>query len=253
VKYFSENEYKEVVLSGIDITSYGADLPDKIDLADVLIAIFKECPKIERVRLSSVDPAAISDNLLEIVATEPRIMPHLHLSVQSGDNDVLRRMGRRHSREGVISLCERLRARRPEIIFGADLIAGFPTETDSMFQNTVDLIDEAGLSLLHIFPYSVRRGTVAASMLQLPQVVIKQRASLLQEKYKEVRSRLFKQMLGREVRCLIEGTEGTTSFGKTDQFINVRLNSVHRPGEVIQAIAQAYDETNLLCSANGRR
>ena len=171
--------YKELVLTGVDITSWGGDLEGSPPLGRLVAQLLDEVDGLFRLRLSSVDGAEIDDALAERLAGDERLAPYLHLSVQSGDNMILKRMKRRHSREDVISLCGDLRARRPEMAFGADMIAGFPTETDDMFENSRDLIDEAGLNYLHVFPFSPRAGTPAARMPQLPRPVIKARAAAL--------------------------------------------------------------------------
>ena len=169
--------YLEIVLTGVDLTSYGKDLPGQPTLGQLVRRLLKLVPGLPRLRLSSVDPAEVDPDLLALLADEPRLMPHVHLSVQSGDPLVLKRMKRRHSRDDVLELCARLRRERPEIAFGADLIAGFPTETDEMFERTLALIDEADLTYLHVFPYSPRERTPAARMPQLPAGVRRERAA----------------------------------------------------------------------------
>ncbi|MGH6901211.1 MAG: tRNA (N(6)-L-threonylcarbamoyladenosine(37)-C(2))-methylthiotransferase MtaB, partial [Geminicoccaceae bacterium] len=174
-----EAGYREVVLTGVDLTSYGRDLPGQPTLGQLVRRVLRLVPELPRLRLSSIDPAEVDRDLVELVATEPRLMPHLHLSVQAGDDLVLKRMKRRHRRSDVVELCARLRALRPDIAFGADLIAGFPTETEAMFARTLELVDDAGLCHLHVFPYSARRGTPAARMPQVQKALRHERAARL--------------------------------------------------------------------------
>ena len=181
VKLLVANGFHEVVLTGVDLTSWGADLPGEPKLGNVVARILKLVPDLKQLRLSSIDAIEIDDELFELVTGDPRIAPHLHLSFQSGDDMILKRMKRRHSRQDSINLCTRLRSFRPDIAIGADLIAGFPTETDTMFENTLKAVDECELDYLHIFPYSARPGTPAARMPQLSGDVIKARAARLRE------------------------------------------------------------------------
>jgi threonylcarbamoyladenosine tRNA methylthiotransferase MtaB len=173
------NGYREVVLSGVDLTSYGPDLPGKPALGKLLKSIFAQVPDLERLRLSSIDSIEADDDLMEMIASEKRLMPHLHLSLQSGDNMILKRMKRRHAREDSIRFCEDVRKLRPDIVFGADIIAGFPTETEEMFENSLKIVKECELTNLHVFPFSPREGTPAAKMPQLDRSIIKQRAARL--------------------------------------------------------------------------
>ncbi|AQS42396.1 MAG: MiaB-like tRNA modifying enzyme [Candidatus Tokpelaia hoelldobleri] len=179
IKRLCGNGYKEVVLTGVDLTSYGPDLPGKATLGKLVAAILRGVPDLPRLRLSSIDSIEADPELMELLMHEKRLMPHLHLSLQAGDDMILKRMKRRHLREDSIRFCTELRAKRPEMVFGADLIAGFPTETEAMFENTRALIDDCGLTNLHIFPFSPREGTPAARMPQLPRNIIKERAAIL--------------------------------------------------------------------------
>jgi threonylcarbamoyladenosine tRNA methylthiotransferase MtaB len=179
IKRLVGNGYREVVLSGVDLTSYGPDLPGKPTLGKLLKTIFAQVPDLERLRLSSIDSIEADDDLMDMIASEKRLMPHLHLSLQSGDNMILKRMKRRHAREDSIRFCEDVRKLRPEIVFGADIIAGFPTETEEMFGNSLDIIEECGLTNLHVFPFSPREGTPAAKMPLLERGVVKARAARL--------------------------------------------------------------------------
>ena len=168
--------------SGVDLTAYGADLPGKPSLGSLIARILKHVPELKRLRLSSIDSIEVDEELLALIAGEERLMPHFHLSVQSGDDMILKRMKRRHARTDTIRFCETVRGLRPEAAFGADLIAGFPTETEAMFENTLALVGDAGLSYLHVFPFSARKGTPAARMPQLPRDIVKDRARRLREK-----------------------------------------------------------------------
>ncbi|HEY7800359.1 MAG TPA: tRNA (N(6)-L-threonylcarbamoyladenosine(37)-C(2))-methylthiotransferase MtaB [Hyphomonadaceae bacterium] len=182
VKRLVATGHYEIVLTGVDLTSWGADLPNAPKLGNLVARILKLVPDLKQLRLSSIDAIEIDEPLFEALAHEKRIAPHLHLSFQSGDDMILKRMKRRHSRSDAINLCQRLRAARPEMAFGADLIAGFPTETDAMFENTLKSVDECGIDYLHVFPYSPRPGTPAARMPQVVRDVIKARAARLREK-----------------------------------------------------------------------
>src|SRR6056300_553433 len=171
IKRLVDSGYNEVVLTGVDLTSWGADLPAAPKLGDLVMRILKLVPNLNRLRISSIDSIEVDDNLMQAIADEPRLMPHLHLSLQHGDNLILKRMKRRHAREDAIAFCEEARRLRPEIKFGADIIAGFPTETEAMFENSLKLVEECGLTWLHVFPYSARKGTPAARMPQAPKAV----------------------------------------------------------------------------------
>jgi threonylcarbamoyladenosine tRNA methylthiotransferase MtaB len=196
--------YKEVVLTGVDLTSYGRDLPGQPTLGRVVRRLLRLVPELPRLRLSSIDPAEVDADLLQAVADEERLMPHLHLSVQAGDTLTLKRMKRRHRREDVLETCRRVRALRPEVVFGADLIAGFPTETEAMFERTLALVEEAGLTYLHVFPYSARKGTPAARMPQLPKIVRRERAARLRAAGDRALERFLGRQVGRAHRLLVE-------------------------------------------------
>ncbi len=248
IKHFVKLGFKEIVLSGIDITSYGKDFNKKIDLSDVILAILKSNPELNRLRISSIDPKCIDEKLFELFTQELRIMPHFHLSIQSGDNEVLKAMRRRHTREDVIEICNKMLSERKDIVFGADFIAGFPTETEIMFENTLKLIDEAHLSLLHVFPYSPREGTLASKIIQLPRSVILHRASVLRQKANEVKQKLFKSLLNHEISGIIEETTSEYSFGKTDNFIPFKINKILSPNDIIKAKIIGFDKDTLLLS-----
>lgn len=179
IKRLNGNGYQEVVLSGVDLTSYGPDLPGKTNLGKLVASIIRNVPDLPRLRLSSIDSIEADEELIDLILYEKRLMPHLHLSLQAGDDMILKRMKRRHLRNDAIRFCTEIKSKRPDIVFGADLIAGFPTETDEMFENTRAIIDECQLTHLHVFPFSPREGTPAARMPQLDRQTIKERAALL--------------------------------------------------------------------------
>ncbi|MDP3117036.1 MAG: radical SAM protein, partial [Phenylobacterium sp.] len=204
VRRLAAEGYAEVVLTGVDVTSWGADLPGQPSLGQLAGRILKLVPELPRLRLSSIDAAEIDDDLLTLFAAEPRLAPYLHLSLQAGDDMILKRMKRRHSRADALALVAKVRAVRPDVAFGADLIAGFPTETEAMFANTLKLVEEAGLSYLHVFPFSPRPGTPAARMPQLPKAEIKARAAALRAAGEAALSRHLDRQVGRTVDALIE-------------------------------------------------
>jgi threonylcarbamoyladenosine tRNA methylthiotransferase MtaB len=195
---------REVVLTGVDLTSWGADLPGAPTLGQLAARILRLVPELPRLRLSSIDAAEIDPDLMRCLAQEPRLMPYLHLSLQAGDDMILKRMKRRHSRADALKLVAEVRAVRPDVAFGADLIAGFPTETDEMFANTVRLVEETGLAFLHVFPFSPRPGTPAARMPQLTRPVIKARAAQLRAAGEAALARHLAGQIGREVQGLVE-------------------------------------------------
>src|ERR1700726_1077811 len=182
VRRLIANGYREIVLTGLDITAYGADLPGAPKLGRLVKQILKHVPELDRLRLSSIDSIEGGDDLIDALAAEPRLMPHLHLSLQAGDDLILKRMKRRHSRADAVAFCQRVRRLRPDVAFGADLIAGFPTESEAMFARSLDLVDDCGLAHLHVFPFSPRPGTPAARMPQVAPAVVKERARRLRGK-----------------------------------------------------------------------
>lgn len=235
VRRLVEAGYAEVVLTGVDITSYGADLADRPSLGWLVRQILTQVSELRRLRLTSIDQIEADADLMRAVADEPRLMPHLHLSLQSGDDIILKRMKRRHLRADAIRFCAEARRLRPDIALGADLIAGFPTETDAMFERSMDLIDECGLTWLHIFPYSPRAGTPAARMPQLPRAVGKERAARLRAKGEVMVSRHLDQAKGSDVDAVVEGNH----VGRTPQFAEIELfdpaAEVLVPGTVVRA------------------
>ncbi len=241
VNHFISVGFKEVVLSGIDITSYKYE---DVTLAGVIKKIMAQT-SLERLRISSLDPAGVDETLLDIITSEPRVMPHFHLSIQSGDNDVLKAMRRRHTREDVIKLCSSILEKRPEVVFGSDFIAGFPTETEAMFESTLKLVDEAHLSLMHVFPFSPRAGTVAAQMIQLPRKAIHERAHELRKKSTQAKSKLLRSLVGTQITGMVEKTENGIAYGKTKSFIPFTTPSPLEPRTVINGTIIGFDDECL--------
>jgi len=236
------NGYREIVLTGVDLTSYGADLPGAPKLGTLVKQILKHVPDLERLRLSSIDSVEADRALLDALAQDARLMPHLHLSLQSGDDLILKRMKRRHSRSEAIAFCNAVRRLRPDVVFGADLIAGFPTETDSMFQNSLDLVDACGLTHLHVFPFSPRPGTPAARMPQLPREVVKERARRLRERGAQALRAHLDAEIGARRRVLAE----THARGRTEQFTPVQLSAPAAPGTILDVRIAGHDGRQLL-------
>jgi threonylcarbamoyladenosine tRNA methylthiotransferase MtaB len=197
-------DYREIVLTGVDLTAYGTDLPGRPNLGQMVRRLLAAVPELQRLRLSSLDPAEIDAELWRLLAEEERLMPHLHLSLQAGDDLILKRMKRRHSRDQAVAVAQRARELRPEVALGADLIAGFPTETEEMFRHTLDLIGECGLAFVHVFPYSMRAGTPAARMPQLPGAVVKERAARLRAAGQAAFAAELSARIGSETDVLIE-------------------------------------------------
>lgn len=236
VRALAENGYKEVVLTGVDITSYGPDLPGKPSLGQMVRRLLALVPELPRLRISSIDCIEMDDDLFRLIAEEPRLMPHLHLSLQAGDDMILKRMKRRHMRAEAIALTDRLRDARPDIVFGADLIAGFPTETEEMFKNTLDIVDACGLTYLHVFPYSEREGTPAARIPnQVPKAERKDRARRLREKGDEHLQAYLKSRIGRTERVLLE----KDGEGRTEGFAPVAVAG--NPGDLLDVIITGTD------------
>ena len=239
--------HAELVVTGVDIASYGHDLPGQPSLGTMLRALLRQVPELARLRLSSLDPAEVDPELRALLAEEPRLLPHLHLSVQAGDDLVLKRMKRRHLRADVIELARALRDLRPDLALGADLIAGFPTEDEAMFRRTLDLVGEAGLTFLHVFPYSSRPGTPAARMPAVPKAVGRERAGRLRALGETTLDRFLKAQLGQRRRALIERGDG----GHTDQFAPVRLAAGTPPlaaGAVVELAIGAVADGMLVGS-----
>jgi len=238
------NGYREVVLTGVDITSYGADLPGAPRLGALVKRILRDVSELDRLRLSSIDSVEADADLLDAFANEPRLMPHVHLSLQSGDDLILKRMKRRHTRADAISFCERVRRLRPDVVFGADIIAGFPTETEAMFARSLDLVDGCGLTQLHVFPFSPRPGTPAARMPQVDRAVVKERARRLREKGEIALRDHLDREVGSHRRVLVE----SRSIGRTEQFVPVRLAAPLEPGVILDLAIKAHDGRQLLAA-----
>ncbi len=234
--------YNEVVLTGVDLTSWGADLPGTPRLGDLVMRILKLVPDLARLRISSIDSIEADENLMQAIATEPRLMPHLHLSLQHGDNLILKRMKRRHSREDAIAFTEEARRLRPGITFGADIIAGFPTETEAHFENSLKLVRDCGLTWLHVFPYSPREGTPAARMPQVPGAAIKARAARLRaEGDLQVAKHLGRQV-GQRHAVLMESLR----MGRTEHFAEVIFASDQPEGQIVHTQIVGHDATQLI-------
>ena len=222
--------YREIVLTGVDITAYGEDKPDRPGLAGLVRALLRDVPDLSRLRLSSLDPMEVDRDLRDVIVNEPRLMPHLHLSLQSGDNLILKRMKRRHLRGNAIQLCHDLRKLRPDVVFGADLIVGFPTETDAMFENSLRLIDDCGLTYLHVFPYSARPDTPAARMPQVPKAVRKERSARLRTAGETALNAYLASRVGGTEMALIE----RCGEGRTEGYARVKIDgSDPQPGAVV--------------------
>ena len=242
VRKLVENGYAEIVLTGVDITAYGADLPGEMTLGKLVAKVLKLVPELPRLRLSSIDSVEADVALLKAIAEEERLMPHLHLSLQAGDDLTLKRMKRRHSREHAVRFCEEVRALRPDMVFGADLIAGFPTESDAMFANSLSLIDDCGLTFLHVFPFSARPGTPAARMRQLNGALIAGRAAALREKGLEALRRHLVNAKGRHIQVLME----SDGRGRAADFTPVQIEARGGPGRLIDAVVDGHDGSALL-------
>ncbi|MEM9495329.1 MAG: tRNA (N(6)-L-threonylcarbamoyladenosine(37)-C(2))-methylthiotransferase MtaB [Pseudomonadota bacterium] len=256
--------HRELVLTGVDITSYGCDLDGNPPLGRLVSAVLDKVPALYRLRLSSVDGAEIDDELFERLTGDERVAPYLHLSLQSGDNMILKRMKRRHSREQAIELCAALRERRPEIAFGADVIAGFPTETEEMFQNSLDIIDEAGLQYCHVFPFSPRDGAPAARMPQTPRAIVKERAARLRAKGEAARRRFFETLVGGRYDAILESggrarlanfapvaLEQTRTLTQDDTAPDY-TDRAGRVGDVVSVAVTAHRDDTLIGACHGR-
>ncbi|MBL4836702.1 MAG: tRNA (N(6)-L-threonylcarbamoyladenosine(37)-C(2))-methylthiotransferase MtaB [Kordiimonadaceae bacterium] len=242
IKRLVDRGYNEVVLTGVDITSYGEDLPGLPTLGTLVQKILKLVPDLPRLRISSIDSIEVDEPLYDAIIGDKRLMPHLHLSLQAGDNMVLKRMKRRHMREDAIEFCNRVSAARPDMVYGADLIAGFPTETDAMFENSLKLIEECDLTWLHVFPYSEREGTPAAKMPSVPKAIRKERATLLRAAGEKQTLNLFERSIGKPAKLLIERVrDDGTAHGHTEQFIPVVVEATAKAGELIDVTLEKRD------------
>lgn len=235
---------REIVLTGVDLTSFGRDLPETPSLGKLVQAILRALPELPRLRLSSIDAVEVDDTLRAVIAGEERLMPHLHLSLQAGDDLILKRMKRRHSRTDAVRFCAEMRALRPDIVFGADLIAGFPTEDQAMFARSLALIEECGLSYVHVFPYSARPGTPAARMPQLPGAIIAERAARLREAARQAHARHLAARVGRRLTVLTE--RGNT--GRAEDFTLLRFPRDVAPGAILPVTAAGFDDKALIAA-----
>jgi threonylcarbamoyladenosine tRNA methylthiotransferase MtaB len=241
VRRLVEGGYSEIVLTGVDITDYGSGLPGDMSLGKLVRQILRHVPELARLRLSSIDQVEADKHLIDAIAEEPRLMPHLHLSLQSGDDMILKRMKRRHSRADSIRFCETVRRLRPDIVFGADLIAGFPTETPGMFAGSVALVEDCGLTFLHVFPYSSRPGTPAARMPQIARPVIKERAARLRAKGETALAGYLQSQVGTEVELLLERDR----LGRTPGFVEMALGEPAPIGQMRRARVTGSDGRRL--------
>jgi threonylcarbamoyladenosine tRNA methylthiotransferase MtaB len=231
IKRLVDKGFNEVVLTGVDLTSWGADLPAQPRLGDLVQRILRLVPDLPRLRISSIDSIEVDDALMQAIATEPRLMPHLHLSLQAGDDMILKRMKRRHLRDDAIAFCAKARRLRPDMVFGADIIAGFPTETEQMFENSLKLLDDCGLTFLHVFPFSPRKGTPAARMPQLRGPDIRDRAARLRAAGDARLSLHLAGQAGQTHSVLMESPR----MGRTEQFAEVVVESDQPEGRIILA------------------
>jgi threonylcarbamoyladenosine tRNA methylthiotransferase MtaB len=243
VRTLVANGFNEVVLTGVDITSYGPDLPGSPSLGQMVRRLLAQVPELPRLRLSSLDPAAIDDDLWRLIEAEPRLMPHLHLSVQAGSDLILKRMKRRHSRAQALAAIARARALRPGLAFGADLIAGFPTETEDLFAETLAFLAEADIPFLHVFPYSARPGTPAARMPAVPVALRRERAARLRAAGAEAAARFYQAQIGRMANVLAE----TETGGHSEHFAPVRVAA--RPGMLLRARITGAEAVGLIAEA----
>ncbi len=241
VRRLVENGYREVVLTGVDITSYRAG---EARLGALVKRILREVPELARLRLSSIDSVEADADLLDALGSEPRLMPHLHLSLQAGDDLILKRMKRRHLRGDAVAFCDQVRRLRPDVAFGADIIAGFPTETEEAFTRSLDLVDECRLTQLHVFPFSARPGTPAARMPQVDRAVAKERARRLREKGEAA----LRAHLANEVGAMRRVLAESAALARTEQFTPVRLAAAVAPGEILDLIIADHDGRQLLAA-----
>ncbi len=244
VRNLVEHGSREVVLTGVDITGYGRDLPGEPKLGALVKSLLRHVPELERLRISSIDSVEADDDLLDAIAGESRLMPHLHLSLQAGDDMVLKRMKRRHLRADAIAFCEQVRRLRPDMVFGADIIAGFPTETEEMFSRSLGIVDECGLTHLHVFPFSPRPGTPAARMPPVARPVVKDRARRLREKGEAALLKHLGGEVGAQRNVLVE----TGRLGRTEGFTPVRFSAPVTPGEIVPVIIAGHDGRELLAA-----
>lgn len=246
IKKLVDNGYKEVVLTGVDITDYGKDLFDNLTLSQMIRRLLKLVPELPRLRLSSVDVAEIDDELLDIIKNEERFMPYLHISLQSGDDTILKRMKRRHTRKQVLDFCDKVRNIRAGVAFGSDIIAGFPTEDDEMFENSLKLISESGIIFNHIFPYSIREGTPAAKMPQVNGKIKKDRAKKLADVSAKELDKFLSSMIGSKQKILLENG----NIGRCENFVQVKIDKIPQEakiGDIIEVQITGKIDGKLTC------
>ena len=246
IKKLVNNGYKEIVLTGVDITDYGRDFSFKTSLSKIIKEILITVPELNQLRLSSIDCAEIDDEFWDLIQFEERLMPHLHISLQSGNDLILKRMKRRHTRKQAIDFCLKAKKLRPNIVFGADLIAGFPTETEEMFNNTYSLIRECNLTYLHIFRYSQKNGTPAAKMPQVSNEIKKTRAKLLRDLGEKQLSAYLETLIGKEKIVLIEKNFENYSVGKTQEYAPIRIEKKLNEGELFKLPIKSINNNLLL-------
>jgi threonylcarbamoyladenosine tRNA methylthiotransferase MtaB len=245
IKRLVGKEFNEVVLTGVDMTSWGADLAHQPRLGDLVMRILKTVPDLARLRISSIDSIEADPALIDAICHHPRLMPHLHLSLQAGDNMILKRMKRRHMREDAIEFCQMLRTARPEMVFGADIIAGFPTEAEEMFENSMKLVADCDLTWLHVFPYSIRQGTPAAKMPQVDRAIIKERAARLREVGDAKVVAYLASQIGKIQNVLLEKPRK----GRNEGFAPVVFSSDQPVGQIVKARISGHDCVNLIAEA----
>ena len=244
IKTIVKNGYNEIVFTGVDITDYGKDLPGKPNLFQLIKRVLNLVPELKQLRLSSIDCAEINEDFW-IILKDKRLMPHFHLSLQSGNNLILKRMKRRHNREQVIDFCKKVRSLRKDVVFGADIIAGFPTENEQMFQDSVDLIRICNITHLHIFPYSIRQNTPAARMPQVNKVIIKKRARILREEGEKEMKKYLEKQIGASVIMLVEQVKKNISYGKTQHFNKIKINNPLKEGEIVKCLITEINQNIL--------
>jgi threonylcarbamoyladenosine tRNA methylthiotransferase MtaB len=245
VRWLAERGYREAVLTGVDLTAWGADLPGRPRLGTLVKSILHHVPELARLRVSSVDPIEVDPEFRRALAEQERLMPHLHLSLQAGDDLILKRMKRRHLRADAVRFCDEARRIRPDVVFGADLIAGFPTESEAQFRNTLSLADDCGLSFLHVFPFSPRKGTPATRMPQLPRSVVKDRARRLRERGDLALRRHLAAEIGGRRRVLVEGAGDE---GHSEHFSRIALARKARRGSIVDVVISGHDGRRLLAA-----
>ena len=238
------NGYKEAILTGVDITDYGSDLPGKPNLFQLIKRILNLIPNLKQLRLSSIDCAEITEDFWPLLQ-EKRLMPHFHLSLQAGNDIILKRMKRRHNYLQVVNFCQKVRSLRKDVVFGADIIAGFPTETEEMFADSLKMINDCNLTHLHIFPYSIRENTPAARMPQVPKNIIKQRAKLLREEGKKQMKNYLQSQIGNLVIVLVEKVKDNISYGKSQYFTKIQIRKNIKEGEVVECMITNVDKDVL--------